>query len=123
MLNNFSEVDYMTALQRIQQIALAFSKYAPLAVAAVAQVQTEVGAAAGDPAIQASKKQLALAYVLAAAHAGELVPVGTVQTISGLIDLVASTSKALGAFGKIPGMAPVVVPPLTANPASPVVTS
>jgi hypothetical protein len=109
-------VNYMTALQRIAQIAGIFSKYAPLAVAAVAQVQTEVGASAGDPAVQQSKKQLAIAYILAAAHAGESVPNSTVQSIAGIVDLVAGTGKALGLFGKTAAAGSVTVPVAVSPP-------
>lgn len=85
-------------------------KYGALATAAVAQVQTEVGASAGDPVVQASKKNLAVLYVLAAAHAGEAVPNGTVQTIASIIDLAAGAAKALGVFGKTAGTGVVSVP-------------
>ncbi len=102
----------MTALQRIQQISALIGKYAPLAVAAVAQVQSEVGASAGDTGIQQSKKALAVAYIIAAAHAGETLPNSTVQNISGIVDLVAGTTKALGIFGKSGGASgSVSVPP------------
>lgn len=90
----------MTALQKIQAIAQGILKYLPLAVAAVATVQAEVGASGGDPATQATKKQTAVLYVLAAAHAGEAVPNSTVQTIAAMVELAAGSAKALGAFGK-----------------------
>jgi hypothetical protein len=93
----------MTALQRIQQISALIGKYAPLAVAAVAQVQAEVGASNGDTKIQQSKKALAVTYIIAAAHAGESLPNSTVQQISGIVDLVAGTAKALGLGGKTGG--------------------
>jgi hypothetical protein len=92
----------MTALQRIQQISVGIVKYGALAFAAVAQVQAEVGASSGDPAVQADKKQLAVLYVVAAAHAGESVPNATVQAISSVVELVAQMAKALGLFGKTP---------------------
>lgn len=104
----------MTFLQRIQQISAAILQYGGLATAAVAQVQTEVGASSGDPAIQASKKQLAVAYVLASAHAGEAVPNATVQAISAVVEFAVSIAKALGLFGKTAAPAgSVSVPPVT----------
>jgi hypothetical protein len=102
----------MTLLARIQQIAQGFLKYGALATAAVAQVQSEVGSSGGDPTVQQTKKQLAVMYVLAAAHAGESVPIAQVQQISAVIELVASSAKALGLFGKQTAKAaPVEVPP------------
>lgn len=106
----------MTALQRIQQIMSGVLKYGALASAAVAQVQAEVGASGGDSGVQASKKQTAVLYVLAAAHAGESVPNSTVATISAAVDFAASTAKALGLFGKTPAPGgSVSVPVLAAN--------
>jgi hypothetical protein len=103
----------MTALQRIQQLSGGILKYGALAFAAVAQVQAEVGASTGDPAVQASKKQLAVAYVLAASHAGEQVPNATVQAISGVVELIAGMAKALGLFGKTASTtATTAVPPV-----------
>lgn len=101
----------MTALQRIKQIAAAILKYGAIATAAVATVQAEVGASGGDSATQQTKKQLAVTYVLAAAHAGESVPVSIVQQISTIVDLAASTAKALGLFGKTAGPSDVVAVP------------
>lgn len=88
-------------------------QYGALAVQAVAQVQMEAGPSNADPGIQQSKKQLAVAYVIAAAHAGEQIPVSQVQQIASVVDLVASTAKALGAFGKTPAPSAttVSVPP------------
>lgn len=106
----------MTFLQRIQQISGAILKYGGLATAAVVTVQAEVGASGGDPAIQASKKQLAVAYVLAAAHAGELVPDVTVQAISGVVEFAVSIAKALGLGGKTATPGGSVEVPLTVTP-------
>lgn len=108
----------MTALQRIQQVSLLFGKYGALAAAAVAQVQTEVGASNGDSGLQVTKKQLAVAYVIAAAHAGESVPNTTVQTVATLVDLVAGTAKALGLFGKTASAGAVTAPVLVSAAAA-----
>lgn len=106
----------MNAFQRIQQILAGILKYGALASAAVAQVQTEVGTSGGDPAVQQTKKQLAVAYVLAAAHAGEAVPNSKIQEIAVVIDLAASTAKALGLFGKTSNVGVVQVPALPPTP-------
>ena len=98
----------MTAFQRIQGILADFLKYGALATAAVGQVQSEVGASAGNPAVQQTKKQLAVSLVLAAAHAGESVPNSTVVKIAGIVDFAVSAAKALGLFGKIPDPAATV---------------
>jgi hypothetical protein len=103
----------MTALQKIQQISAGILKYGALAFGAVAQVQQEVGSSSGDPAVQASKRQLAVAYMLATAYAGEAVPNATVQAIAGVVDFVASMAKALGLFGKVAAPGSVSVPPAT----------
>jgi len=104
----------MSPLQKIQAILAGILKYGGLAWAAVGQVQTEIGASAGKPAVQQAKKDLAVTYILSAAHAGEAVPNSTVQTIASVVDLVASTAKSLGLFGKVPDGAGVVNVP--ANP-------
>jgi hypothetical protein len=100
----------MSPLQKILSVLAAISKYGALASAAVQLAQSEVGASAGNPMVQQSKKQIAVTYVLAAAHAGEAVPNSTVQEIAGVVDLVAGTAKALGLFGKIPSAGVVSVP-------------
>jgi len=104
----------MSFLSNLLKGLSAIQKYGALAQQAVAQVQSEVGASNADPAIQSSKKQLAIMYVLAGAHAGENVSNATVQTIAGVVDFVASTAKALGLFGKVATpAASVPVPPAT----------
>lgn len=111
----------MTILERIKQASALFAKYGALAAGAVAQVQSEIGPSNGDITLQQSKKQLAVLYVIAAAHAGETVPVGSVQAVSTVVDLLASSAKMLGLFGKtataagsisIPAAAPVAVLPV-----------
>lgn len=76
-------------------------KYSFLALNAVANVQAEVGASNGDNTVALTKKQLAVAYVLAAAHAGENVQNSTVQTIAAIVDLHANIAKSFGLFGKV----------------------
>lgn len=85
-------------------------KYSFLALNAVAQVQKEIGASNGDSGVQQTKKQLAVAYVLAGAHAGETIPSITVKSIAGVVDLNASIAKALGLFGKTPEPVNVTIP-------------
>ncbi len=101
----------MSFLSNLLKGFSAIQKYGAVAQQAVAQVQSEVGASSGDPNVQASKKQLAIMYVLAAAHAGESVPNATVQLIAGVVDFVASTAKALGLFGKVAAPSTTVTVP------------
>jgi hypothetical protein len=100
----------MTALDRIKQIAGAILKYGLLATAAVAEAQAQVGPSGGDAGLQATKRQLAIALVLGAAHAGESVDNSTVQTIAAVVELAAMTAKSLGAGGKTAAAVTVVVP-------------
>lgn len=101
----------MSFLSKFAGVGAAILKYGAIALPAVAIVQQEIGASAGDPQVQQSKKQMAVALVLAAAHAGEAVPVAQVQQIAGLVDFFASSAKALGLFGKTADVsAPVQVP-------------
>ncbi len=94
-----------------------FQKYGTIAAQAVQQVQTEVGASNGDTTVQQSKKMQAVGYVLAAAHAGEQVPIPVVQEISGVVDFIAGLAKALGLFGKTPAIGSTVV--AVPSPATP----
>ena len=91
----------MSFLSNLLKGLAGVQKYGAIAQQAVAQVQAEVGAAAGDSTIQQTKRQLAVVYILAVAHAGENVPNATVQTIAAVVDFVAGTAKALGLFGKV----------------------
>lgn len=90
----------MSFLSKFSGIAAAVLKYGALALPAIAVAQQEIGSAAGDPVVQQSKKQMAVAMILAGAHAGESVPVAQVQQISGLVDFLVSTAKATGLLGK-----------------------
>lgn len=86
-------------------------KYQPLVNTGVQEVEQSL---AGSPG--ATKKQVVLAAVLAATHAGEAVPIPTVQLVSGLIDMTVSTLKQTGVFG---GSAPATAPataPVNAGP-------
>jgi len=81
-----------------------FVKYAPYALAGAQAVEKAVGAGNG-----ADKKQIAVAGILAAAHAGETVPVAQVQVIAAVVDTVVGTLNAAGLLGK--AATPVVVVP------------
>lgn len=70
-------------------------QYGALVNTAVKQVETET---AGQNMTGDTKKQIAVTYVLAAAHAGEQVPVGAVQLISGLVDTAVHVLNTLGIF-------------------------
>ncbi len=91
----------MTALQRVSQITGAVANYALFAGAAVARVQAEVGSSNGDAGVQQSKFQTALSYVLAAAHAGEDVPVAKVQQIAQAVEFAVTLAKIFGKSGKV----------------------
>lgn len=83
---------FLDMLQNITSIGLS---YGVLVNQAVKGVEAEV---AGTNIDGATKKEMALTYVLAAAHAGETVPIGSVQIISALIDTSVSVLNALGVF-------------------------
>ncbi len=89
-------------------------KYFSLASQAVQEVQVAIGPSNGDVAVQQSKAAAAVAIVLAAAHAGESVPVAVVQQISQAVEIAVSVANALGLFGKTAKTTPVAVPTLTA---------
>lgn len=91
----------MSFLSNLTKGFAAIKKYGAVAQKAVSDVQAEVGQSNGDGDTRQNKKQLAVMYILAAAHAGEQVDNATVQAISGVVDFVASTAKALGLFGKV----------------------
>ncbi len=90
----------MSFLSKFAGLAGSIAKYGALALPAIALAQKEIGGAAGDPLLQQNKRQLALSLVLAAAHAGEVVPNSQVQQIAGVIDFLASAAKATGVLGK-----------------------
>jgi hypothetical protein len=107
----------MSALSIFASIA----KYFSLAAQAVQIVQTEIGPSSGNPAMQQGKLAAAVAIVLAAAHAGESVPVAVVQRIASVVEIAVSVGNALGLFGKTKSTAPVSVPPPT-PPVTPATT-
>ena len=84
-------------------IFASIQKYLALAITAVHEAE-----ASATPG--ATKKQIAVASVLAAAHAGETIDNATVQKISGIVEFAVSIANALGLLGKAPA-SPVVVPP------------
>lgn len=96
----------------------AIGKYLTLAVQAVAQVQAEIGASNGDPNLQKTKLAAAIAIVLAAAHAGENVPIAIVQKVAMAVEVAVSLANMLGLFGKTANAAvTVAVPVAVAVPA------
>jgi len=101
----------MSFLSTFSSIAAGIAKYGAIALPAIALAQKEIGAAAGDPAIQQSKKQLALALILAGVHAGETLPNSKVQQIAGLIDFFVATTKATGLLGKVADSSGIVAVP------------
>lgn len=99
----------MNIFAKILSVMAQFLKYAPYALAGAQAVESAIGAGHG-----ADKKTLVVAGVLAAAHAGESVPVAQVQVISGVVETVVGVLNAAGAFGKPGG--PVSVPLATTIP-------
>lgn len=97
-------------MNKLMKVFAAFQKYGPIAMAAVGQVQAEIGASNGDPTVQQSKRSLAIAYVVAAAHAAENVPVDKIQQIAAAVDFAAGIAGAIGGFAKTQKTAAVVVP-------------
>jgi hypothetical protein len=75
-------------------------QYAPFVSTAVQAVEVSNGALPG-----ATKKQLVLAAVQAAAKVGEAVPEAHVALISALIDTIVTVLNAAGVFGKPPAVA------------------
>lgn len=95
-------------MKKILQIIAAALQYLPLINLAAKEVEKKLG-----PGNGATKKQIVVASVLAAAHAGETVPSDRVKTICELTDLVVGRLNAEGVFGA-PKVSPVVVPPRAA---------
>jgi len=100
----------MSIIEKINAGLAAALKYGPYVHSAVQGVEAAIGSGNG-----ATKKQLAVSAVIAAAHAGETVPVAQVQVISSLVDVVVSTLNALGVFGKATPPASIAVPPAPAQ--------
>lgn len=78
----------------------ALSKYGFMALNAISQVQAEYGASKGNATVQQSKLQMAVALILAGAHAGEVIPIQRVQTIATVVEMQLTLAKALGTLGK-----------------------
>ena len=70
------------------------AKYAGIATQAVHEAEAQVG-----PGNGATKQEIAVAYALAAAHAGQTVPIETVQQVAAAVELAVSVANMLGAFG------------------------
>lgn len=86
---------------------IAAIQYAPAVSSAVQAVEAS---SASLP--NATKKQLVLAGLTAAAKVGEAVPEAHVALVSELIDIIVEVLKGAGVFGKVavPVAAPVPVP-------------
>jgi hypothetical protein len=82
---------------------LAALSYAPFVSAAVQQIEQTQAALPG-----ASKKQIVMASIGAAAHVGQGVPEAHVQVISALVDILVSSFNAAGLF-KSATPAPAVI--------------
>lgn len=95
----------MSLFANIQNALADFMKYAAIALPAVQAAETEIGPGNGE-----TKAQLAIAAVLAVAHAGETVPVEKVQLVSAVVDTIVSTLNATGVFTKSTPVTSVAVP-------------
>jgi hypothetical protein len=76
-------------------------QYGQLVNTAVKAVAAEV---AGTDTTNSTKKEMVVTYVLAAAHAGEQIPIGAVEIVSGLVDTAVHVLETLGVLpaGKDP---------------------
>jgi hypothetical protein len=90
----------MSFLSKLTGFAGSLLKYGGPALAAVGQVQQDLGKSGGNPIVQQSKKAQAIALVLAATHAGETVPNSTVQNVAGVVEFSVGLAQGLGLFGK-----------------------
>lgn len=89
----------------------AASRYSAVAAQAVQEAETQVG-----PGNGATKKQIATAYVLAGAHAGEIIGIPEVHAAAAAVELAFGIASMLGAFGSSkPGPATVAVPKILAD--------
>lgn len=86
-----------SVLSKFSSIAAIFAKYGAVAQAVVRDVEAAMPNAPG-----ASKKQVAVAIVLAAVHDGEQIPIAAVQSVSYVIDTLVTVANGLGLFGKAP---------------------
>lgn len=93
----------MSIFGDIKGILARVAKYTLLATAAVNEA--EATALPG-----ATKKQIAVAAVLAGAHAGEQVENETVKKVAAYVEFAVGIANTLGLFGA-PKPTPVVVPP------------
>jgi hypothetical protein len=84
----------MNVLTKIAGLLALFGKYLPYVNSAVKDVEASVSGAPGS-----TKKELAVAAVLALAHSGESVPVGAVAIVSSLVDVTVTALNGLGVFG------------------------
>lgn len=96
----------MSIFSTIENVYATFIKYGSVVITVVKAVEQSNPGADG-----ATKKQIVLAAVLAAIHAGETVPIATVQAISFVIDTIVSSLNALGIFGKSTPVTSVSVAP------------
>lgn len=81
--------------------------YAPLALSAITSVEA---AASGLPG--ATKSQIAVNVIMAAAQVGTAVPIPTVQAISGLVELLVAILNASNIFKHAPK---AIAPPAPAS--------
>lgn len=80
-------------------------EYTAVAAQAVQEAETLLGPGGG-----ANKKQVAVAWTIAAVHAGQTVGIPEVQAAAAAVELAFGIASMFGAFGKPKAGATVVVP-------------
>ena len=88
------------------------AKYAGVATQAAHEAEAQVG-----PGNGATKQQIAVAYALAAAHAGQTVPIETVQQVAAAVELAVNVANMFGAFGAAK-IQPIQVPAVPGDKAA-----
>lgn len=96
----------MSVTSKLASILGAFKTYGATAVQAAGEIETAVGPGNGQ-----TKAALLTSVLLATFHAGEAVPVPTVQLIASIGDLVVNILNSRGQLGKPAADTPAVSVP------------
>lgn len=100
----------MGLLDRLKRVMFIMTTYMPVAM----QVIKEIEASGQDGA---TKKQMAVAAIIAIVHAGQSVDNATIATISFIVEMAVGMANAAGLFGKAKAVA-IEIP--KAEPVAPV---
>lgn len=112
---NFRMSKFLSNLEAVEARILSVIQYIPLVNSTVQQIEANMPGASGQ-----SKFQAALSTALTVAHAGETIPIPTVQLVSGLIETAVNIFNSLGIFKKSgPPATTLAIPALPA----PIVTT